>query len=154
MQSGYLKIRQSSKWMAARVIFNEGNSATLLWMSAWLLTTYFKQRQRKAKSSVKSQIVTNHCGLSSVAKPDTIRSELFSCLEKRIRDLRMWQVKQSTTQTELSCDTPLKIKFEALSLSEFWIFIQKRTLGTLSTGHRGVFFFLERYICVGKKYFQ
>jgi hypothetical protein len=39
---------------------------------------------------------------------------------------------------ELSCDTSLKIKFEALSLPEFWIYTKKRTLGSLTTSHRGV----------------
>jgi hypothetical protein len=37
--------------------------------------------------------------------------------------------------TELSCDTSLKIKFEALSVPEFWIFIKKKhvKLSQLST---------------------
>jgi hypothetical protein len=39
---------------------------------------------------------------------------------------------------ELACDTSLKIKFEALPLPEFWIYIKKRTLGTLTTSHQGV----------------
>jgi hypothetical protein len=39
---------------------------------------------------------------------------------------------------EFSCDTSLKIKFEALSLPEFWNYIKKRILGTLTTSHRGV----------------
>jgi hypothetical protein len=37
-------------------------------------------------------------------------------------------IKVKVSLMELSCDTSLKMKFEALSLPEFWVYI-KRTLG-------------------------
>jgi hypothetical protein len=43
-------------------------------------------------------------------------------------------IKTKESLMELSCDTSIKIKFEALSLPEFW----ERILGTLTTSHRGV----------------
>jgi hypothetical protein len=46
-------------------------------------------------------------------------------------------IKAKESLMELSCDTSLKTTFEALSLPEFWIYIKKRTLGTLKTSHRG-----------------
>jgi hypothetical protein len=36
-------------------------------------------------------------------------------------------IKAKESLMELSCDTSLKIKFEALSLVEFWIYIKKNT---------------------------
>jgi hypothetical protein len=47
-------------------------------------------------------------------------------------------IKAKESLMDLSCDTSLKISFEALSLTEFWIYIKKRTLGPLTTSHRGV----------------
>jgi hypothetical protein len=35
-------------------------------------------------------------------------------------------IKAKESLMELSCDTSVKIKFEALSLPEFWIYIKKR----------------------------
>jgi hypothetical protein len=51
-------------------------------------------------------------------------------------------IKAKESLMELSFDTSLKIKFEALSLLEFWICI-KRTLRTLTASHRGVTAFLN-----------
>jgi hypothetical protein len=36
-------------------------------------------------------------------------------------------IKAKKSLMELSCDTSFKIKFEALSLPEFWIYIKKNT---------------------------
>jgi hypothetical protein len=47
-------------------------------------------------------------------------------------------VKAKESVMELSCDTSLKIKFEALSLPEFWIYIKKE-----HTSHQGVTAFLN-----------
>jgi hypothetical protein len=56
-------------------------------------------------------------------------------------------IKAKESLIELSCDIYLKIKFEALSLPEFWIYIKKRTFGILTNSHRGVTTFWND-ICV------
>jgi hypothetical protein len=35
-------------------------------------------------------------------------------------------IKANESLMELSCDTSLKIKFEALALPEFWVYIKKK----------------------------
>jgi hypothetical protein len=41
-----------------------------------------------------------------------------------------FSIKAKESLMELSCDISLKIKFEALSLVEFWIYIKKNTWNT------------------------
>jgi hypothetical protein len=62
-------------------------------------------------------------------KPGTVKYALCSFVNKM--DLNL--INESESLTEFSCDTSLKIKFEALSLPEFWMYI---TLETLTTSHR------------------
>jgi hypothetical protein len=80
----------------------------------------------------KALIITNYCGLSSLVKPDAVTSSLCSCVK-----MYSWLIKQYESMLQLSFDTSTKIKFEALSAPEFWIYI-KKTVGALTTGHRGV----------------
>jgi 17beta-estradiol 17-dehydrogenase/3beta-hydroxysteroid 3-dehydrogenase/mitotic-spindle organizing protein 1 len=48
---------------------------------------------------------------------------------------------------ELSCDTSLKIKFEALSLSEFWIYIKKEHLELSQLATEVLLLFGTTYMC-------
>jgi hypothetical protein len=66
---------------------------------------------------VTNLIITNYCDLSSVVKSNAVRHSLSSCVSDS------WLIKESQSLKELFCDTFLKIKFEALSLPEFWIYV-------------------------------
>jgi hypothetical protein len=48
---------------------------------------------------------------------------------------------------ELSCDTSLKIKFEALSLSEFWTYIKKEYLNLSKLATEVLLISETTYLC-------
>jgi hypothetical protein len=51
--------------------------------------------------------------------------------------ISLLSIKSKVPLMELFCNTSLKINFEALSLSEFWIY-KKKALVTLTSSHLGV----------------
>jgi hypothetical protein len=62
---------------------------------------------------------------------------------------------------ELACDTSLKIKSEALSLLDFWIYVRneldlcpKRIHGSLTTDHRTITTFCHNIPVKKKNYFS
>jgi hypothetical protein len=67
---------------------------------------------------VRALVIINCCCLSSAVKPDTERHVLSNGGK-----MDPWLTQQFKTLMKLSCVTALKIKFEALSLPEFWIHI-------------------------------
>jgi hypothetical protein len=54
---------------------------------------------------------------------------------------------------ELSCDTSLRIKFEALSLPEFWIYIKKEHFELSQLATEVLLLFGTTFLCE-KKHFQ
>jgi hypothetical protein len=66
--------------------------------------------------------------------------------------IRHLSINAKESLMELSCDTSLKVKFEALSLSEFWIYIKiKEHLELSQLATEVVLLFGMTYLC--EKYF-
>jgi hypothetical protein len=63
-------------------------------------------------------------------------------------------IKTLESLMELSCDTSLKIKFEALSLPEFWIYMKKNTWELSQLATEVLLHFGTTYLCEKKKHFQ
>jgi hypothetical protein len=66
---------------------------------------------------LKTLITIKYCCLISLVKPGTMRHALSSCVK-----IDSWLMKQSKSLMERSCNTALKIKFDALPPPEFWIY--------------------------------
>jgi hypothetical protein len=93
------------------------------------------------KVHVRAPIITNYCVLSSLVRPDAVRHSLRSCVSNEFVAYN-----QSKSLMKPSCDIFLKIKFETLSRTEFWIYIQKEHL-ELSHSHRSIGTFGTTCLC-------
>jgi hypothetical protein len=97
-------------------------------MSEYLEENYY------AYEEIKPHVLTHVTNLESnfknrfpeptLQQHEWMRNPFAGAIGEKIRHL---SIKAKEPRMELSCDTSLKITFEALSLPEFWIYIKNNT---------------------------